>query len=209
MLITVEGLDGAGKNTLTSALSETWRGRGLRVAKMAFPRYGQSVHADVAAESLRGDFDGRIAADPLGMALLFALDRYEAKGELEALLGAHDVVLCDRYVASNAAYGAARLGEDATGPFAAWVLAFEFGRLGLPKPDHQLLLATPPGLAAERARWRAASDPGRERDAYERDAPLQERVGAVYAGLAETGWAGPWRLIAPEADPAGLAAELL
>ncbi|MGL6236226.1 MAG: dTMP kinase [Segniliparus sp.] len=209
MLITVEGLDGAGKNTLTSALSDAWRARGLSVAQVAFPRYGRSVHADVAAESLHGAFDGRIAADPLGMALLFALDRHEAKGELETLARAHDIVLCDRYVASNAAYGAARLGEDGAGPFASWVLEFEFGRLGLPKPDRQLLLATPPGLAAQRARARAASDPGRERDSYERDAELQERVGSVYAHLAETGWAGQWRVVAPDSGPAALAAELV
>lgn len=209
MLITVEGLDGAGKNTLASALSGVWRARGLRVAQLAFPRYGASVHADVAAESLRGAFDGRIADDPLGMALLFALDRHAAKDELEALLAAHDVVLCDRYAASNAAYGAARLGEPAAGPFAAWVWELEFGRLGLPAPFCQLLLATPVGLAARRARDRAASDPGRERDAYERDAELQERVGAVYAGLAEASWAGPWRIVAPDADPAVLAAELV
>jgi dTMP kinase len=209
MLIAVEGLDGAGKRTMTDALSAVWRAQGRSVAQVAFPRYGQSAHADLAAESLRGAFDGRIAADPLAMGLLFALDRHEAKGELAALLRSHDIVLCDRYAASNAAYGAARLGEDAAGPFASWVFEFEFGRLGMPEPDCQLLLATPAGLAAERARSRAAADPGRARDAYERDGGLQERVGAVYGGLAARGWAGRWRIVAPEADPAALAAELV
>ena len=209
MLIAVEGLDGAGKRTLTEKLVAAWRAGGLSVAQLAFPRYGASVHADVAAEALHGAFGGRIADDPLGMALLFALDRHGAKDELEALLAAHDVVLCDRYVASNAAYGAARLGEDAAGPFASWVSEFEFGRLALPKPSCQLLLATPVGLAARRARERAAAEPGRERDSYERDADLQERVGAVYAGLAEAGWAGRWRIVAPDSDPAVLAAELV
>ena len=52
-------------------------------------------------------------------------------------------MLVDRYVASNAAYGAARLHQDAGGEFVAWVRALEIERFGVPVPDRQLLLAVP------------------------------------------------------------------
>ena len=48
-----------------------------------------------------------------GPALLFALDRRAAAPEIRDLLTSHDVLLLDRYVTSNAAYGSARLGGPA------------------------------------------------------------------------------------------------
>src|SRR5699024_1506220 len=51
-LLVVEGVDGAGKNTLTGGLVARWRAAGLEVATAAFPRYGDSIHADLGAEAL-------------------------------------------------------------------------------------------------------------------------------------------------------------
>ncbi|MDP0396364.1 dTMP kinase [Tsukamurella strandjordii] len=192
-LVAIEGLDGAGKNTLTRAVTERLTGRGLTVGALAFPRYGRSIHADLAAEALRGGH-GDATASVYGMGLLFALDRRDAANEIRGLLGAHDVVLLDRYAASSAAYSAARLGESADGAAAAWVRELEFERFGLPVPDLQVYLDVPVAVAAERARSREAADASRTRDAYERDADLQVRTGAVYSGLAAAGWVSPWRV---------------
>ncbi|MGI9208807.1 MAG: dTMP kinase, partial [Rhodococcus sp. (in: high G+C Gram-positive bacteria)] len=104
-LIVVEGLDGAGKRTLSAGLVEAWRAAGARVATLAFPRYGRSIHADLGAEALRGQH-GDTASSAEAMALLWALDRRDAADELRKLLAANDIVLLDRYVASNAAYTA-------------------------------------------------------------------------------------------------------
>ena len=52
-LIAVEGLDGAGKNTLVTGLIDRWSAAGLRVATFTFPRYGRSATADIAAEARR------------------------------------------------------------------------------------------------------------------------------------------------------------
>jgi len=54
VLIVIEGLDGAGKRTLTDGLRSAWETAGKSVATLAFPRYGVSVPADVAAEALHG-----------------------------------------------------------------------------------------------------------------------------------------------------------
>jgi dTMP kinase len=203
VLIAIEGVDGAGKRTLADALSGEFRAAGMSVATLAFPRYGRSVTADVAAEALHGEH-GDLASSAYAMAMLFALDRAAAVGEIDRLGRDHDVVILDRYVASNAAYSAARLHEDAAGAAVAWVHRLEYERLHLPPPDWQVLLAVPAELAGQRARSRAESEPGRQRDSYERDDGLQQRTGAVYAGLAAAGWGGRWLVVDANVDPGWL-----
>jgi uridine kinase len=47
VLIAIEGVDGAGKRTLTDGLRATFQAAGKSVTTLAFPRYGRSVTADV------------------------------------------------------------------------------------------------------------------------------------------------------------------
>jgi dTMP kinase len=207
VLIAIEGVDGAGKRTLSEGLRGAFEAAGKSVATLAFPRYGRSVTADIAAEALHGEH-GDLASSVYAMAMLFALDRAAAIAEIEGLGAGHDVVILDRYVASNAAYSAARLHQDAAGDAVAWVHRLEYQRLRLPPPAWQVLLAVSSELAAQRARHRAESEPGRARDSYERDDELQQRTGAVYAGLAAAGWGGRWLVVDADVDPGVLAATL-
>jgi dTMP kinase len=154
---------------------------------------------------------GDLSESVYGPALLFALDRRAAAAQLRELQAANDVVLLDRYVTSNAAYGSARLGgpQVPTG-FAEWVRAIELDRFGVPAPDHQILLATPLQMAAERARDRAASSADRALDTFESDTGLQQRTAAMYAQLAGENYLSAWTVLTPGADgvvsiPAGLA----
>ena len=207
MLIVIEGVDGAGKRTLTNGLRAAFEADGGSVATLAFPRYGVSVHADVAAEALHGKH-GDLADSVYGMAVMFAMDRAGAREEIEQLAATHSAVILDRYVASNAAYSAARLHQGADGDVVAWVRDLEYGRLRLPVPDWQVLLDVPTELAAQRAVSRAAEEADRARDAYERDAGLQRRTGAVYAELAAAQWGGRWAVVPPEVDAVELARQL-
>nr|WP_222132289.1 dTMP kinase [Pseudonocardia sp. C8] len=193
-MVVIEGLDGAGKRTFAGRLTGALRAAGASVTAAAFPRYDDDVHAELARDALYGRM-GDLASSVHAMAVLFALDRRGAAAGLRAALAAHDVLLVDRYVASNAAYSAARLGQDAGGEVVAWIHALEVERFGIPVPDHQLLLAPPRELAAERARSREATEPGRERDAYESDDGLQARTDAVYRQLADAGWLSPWTVL--------------
>lgn len=204
-LVAIEGLDGAGKRTLTTALTGAWQQAGARVATMAFPRYGADVHADLVREALHGEH-GDLAESVYGMAMLYALDRLGARAEIERLLADNDVVLLDRYVSSNAAYQAARAGEGPDGPVVGWIRHLEIERFGLPVPHAQVLLAVPTDVAGERARGRASAEPGRERDAFESDAGLQERCAAAYEQLAALGWLAPWHRVdgVADLDPDGL-----
>jgi dTMP kinase len=208
VLIALEGVDGAGKRTLSQGLRAALEAAGKSVATLAFPRYGQSVAADIAAEALHGEH-GDLASSVYAMAMLFALDRAGAVEQIGGLCRDHDVVILDRYVASNAAYSAARLHEDASGQVVAWVHQIEYRRLQLPMPDWQVLLDVSAELAGQRARHRAQQDATRARDTYERDDELQQRTGAVYAGLAAAGWGGRWLVVDADVDLSRLATTLV
>ena len=208
MLIAIEGVDGAGKRTLAQGLRAAFEAAGRSVATLAFPRYGQSVAADVAAEALHGQH-GDLASSVYAMAMLFALDRAGGADQIQDLRRDHDVVILDRYVASNAAYSAARLRQQADGEVVGWVHEIEYRRLHLPVPDWQVLLGISAELAEQRARHRARDDASRARDAYERDTELQQRTGVVYAGLAAAGWGGRWLVVDAEVEAGRLAADLM
>jgi dTMP kinase len=209
-LVVVEGLDGAGKRTLSDALEKALVARGAGVARFAFPRYREDVHADLVRDALHGRL-GDLVESVHGMAVLYALDRRAAAPDIRTALAATDVVLVDRYVASSAAYCAARLHQDAGGEFVRWLRELEIDRFGIPVPDRQLLLAVPRSVAAERAAHRERTESGRRRDAYESDAELQERTAAVYAQLAAASWLSPWTVLdgVETVDAAALADQLL
>lgn len=185
MIIAIEGIDGAGKNTLVQQL----RGElDIPVGVLAFPRYEESIHAQLAQEALYGRM-GDLTSSAYAMATLFALDRHGAKEQLLAAADSPELLILDRYVASNAAYSAARLADDSV---MDWVFDLEFGRLGLPKPQLQIYLATDVEVAADRASSRSAQDASREKDEYEKDGNLQAATAAAYGRLAESNWAGQW-----------------
>lgn len=184
MIVAVEGIDGAGKHTLVTAIA-----RELGADTLAFPRYDDSVHAQLAQEALHGRM-GDLTDSAYAMATLFALDRFGAKSQLESYAGdRHRIIILDRYVASNAAYSVARTQDPAV---SQWVYDLEFGRLGLPLPDLHVLVDTSPEIARDRAAQRERDDDRRTRDRYERDASLQQRTFDAYVALAEAQWASRW-----------------
>ncbi|CAN5284965.1 dTMP kinase [soil metagenome] len=206
-LVALEGLDGAVNRTSIGKVETELRRGGTSIATLDFPRYGKSIHADLAAEALKGSH-GDLAESVNAMAVLFALDRAGAADRISELLSTNDIVLLDRYVASNAAYNAARVHQGVDGEMVAWIRELELGRLALPAPDLQLYLDVPVALAEQRARSREAQDASRQLDAYERDGGLQARTGELYKQLAATNWASPWWIVGPETDPADLARRL-
>jgi dTMP kinase len=209
-LVVIEGLDGAGKRTLADGVTRALGTRGASVGRLAFPRYDRSVPADLVRDALHGGL-GDLADSVHGMAVLFALDRLGARTEITDALATHDVLLVDRYVASNAAYGAARLRQDAHGEFVAWVRALEIDRFGLPVPDAHLLLRVPVTVAADRAAHRESTEADRRRDRFESDGGLQARCAKVYDQLAGLNWLADWQVIdgTDAVDPAVLAEALL
>ncbi|CRK59710.1 Thymidylate kinase [Alloactinosynnema sp. L-07] len=208
-LIVIEGLDGAGKRTLAEKLTAAFAEQGARTATMAFPRYGRSVTADLVRDGLYGKL-GPLGDSVYGSAILYALDRQGAAADIQFKLDTADVLLLDRYISSNAAYGAARLHEDADGEFVQWVKSIEVDRFELPLPHAQLLLKVTAATAKERSEHRERTE-NREQDKWEADADLQARCAEVYDGLAASAFLSPWHVIdgAAETDLATLSKHLL
>lgn len=202
-LIVIEGLDGSGKNTLAARLQRQVTAEGGRLHRIDFPRYQVSIYADLVREMLYGRL-GDVSESVYGGALLFALDRRDAARDIRNALRDNDFVLLDRYVSSNAAYGAARLGgpavPGAADEFPEWVRQLEIERFELPVPDRQLLLGTPVALAQQRARQRAAGNAERQLDRFESDQQLQQRTAAMYAELAARHYLSPWTVLETGAD---------
>lgn len=167
MLIALEGLDQAGKETQGQLLRDALRAEGRRARLVSFPDYGTSIGEEIA-RALQGERD----YGPDVMQLLYVANRHERKPDLVRWLEAGLVVVCDRYVASSVAYGEAQDLDT------AWLSRMqEF----LPAPDLTLLLDIPPEVAATRKAVGL--------DRYERDVALLTRVRTCYLRLAEQeGW---------------------
>ena len=191
LIIAVEGIDGAGKNTLVTAVTNQLRSQGHSVSSITFPAYRQTIFADFADQALHGQL-GDTADSAWAMALLFALDRKDRRQAIIDATRENDVLIIDRYVASNAAYSLARTQDPA---IVEWIEKTEFGDFQLPLPDVQVCLATSVGVAADRARKREATDVQRTRDVYEKDSSLQERTLAAYQRFAEDSWQSPWLML--------------
>jgi dTMP kinase len=168
-LITVEGLDGAGKTTLVAGLTRELAARGRELLVLREPggvELSERIRVLVK--------DPELSVDPRAEALLYAAARAQLVAEqLVPLLESGQWVLLDRFVDSSLAYqGAGRgLGVEAIRSLN------ELATGGL-RPDRTLLLRIDP--AEGRARIG-----GRDPDRLEREPPeFFEAVAGAYDELA-------------------------
>ena len=149
MLVAIEGIDGSGKGTQAQMLLERARGMGFNAALLSFPQYQVTQSSKWIAEYLKGDFGELNEVDPLFAGMMFALDRYECKNQIMCSLSECDLVILDRYVASNLAYQGARVVNDDRSKFddrsefIDRLLNLEYDIYGLPRPDLTLFLNMP------------------------------------------------------------------
>ncbi|MBX5458394.1 MAG: thymidylate kinase [Thermogemmatispora sp.] len=197
MLVALEGIDGVGKTTQLRLLEERARRQGLRVASLSFPRYTETVFGRCVAAYLRGDFGPLTEVPPRSAALLFAGDRLESLELLSRLATESDLLLLDRYVASNLAHQGARLTGAEREAFLTWLAHLEYDVFGLPRPTLTLYLRLPVAVATRLLATRAQQqNQTGTRDIHEEDAVYLARCAEVYEQLASTRADGPWETIA-------------
>jgi len=194
MLLALEGIDGSGKGTQAARLAERARAAGKHVAAFSFPTYDGNPFAQAVADYLNGEFGSADEVHPELAALLYAADRFHARGDLVAALAANDLVICDRYVASNAAHQGAKLQGDERRRLLDWLEAVEYGEFGLPRPDLVVLLDTPVALARTLVGRKGAREyTTLEADIHEADAGHSAATREVYLELA--GRSGSWSVV--------------
>jgi dTMP kinase len=172
-LITIEGIDGAGKSTLAGALLAALRTRDVDAVVMREPG---GVPTAERIRSLVKDPDAVI--DARAEALLYAAARAQLVSErLMPALAAGTTVLLDRFVDSSLVYqGVGRwLGIDAVRAIN------EFATDGL-APDRTLLLVLAPEVARARAHERGERPDRLERE----DGAFFDRIATAYRRLAES-----------------------
>ena len=166
IFIAIEGIDAVGKKTQASILEAWLRSRGMSTRTLSFPVYETTI-----GKEIRKFLAGAVSYPPEVRAMLYAANRWEKKGDLDATLSSTDATLVNRYSGSNLAYGIS------SGLGLQWLLNLE---TGLPRPDLVLVLDAPPANLAPRRGGK---------DAYESNAALQTRARGAYLELAaKFGW---------------------
>ena len=171
-LITIEGIDGAGKTTLAAALLDHLRGSGIEIELLREP--GGVVVAEKIRTLVK---DPALTIGARAETLLYAAARAQLVEEaLLPVLERGTWVLLDRFVDSSLAYqGAGRgLGDELVRAIN------EFGTGGL-TPDRTLLLEIDPALGRARQ--------GTRLEGFDRLELEQEEffatIAAAYAALAD------------------------
>src|ERR1700682_5244710 len=121
LLLAIEGIDGAGKGTQAARLAETAAEQGRRVASFSFPLYDGNPFSRAVADYLNGEFGAADEVHPELAALLYAGDRLHARPRIVPALRENDLVVCDRYVASNQAHQGGKLTGQARRRLLEWL----------------------------------------------------------------------------------------
>jgi dTMP kinase len=186
-LIAVEGIDGSGKRTQVELLRKGLTARGHQTYVTGFPIY-DSWFGKLVGKFLDGGFGALDKVDPRFTALLYAGDRFEAKGAMETALAAGKIVLADRYIGSNLAHQTARVGAAEREEFVAGIEHLEYEIYGLPRESLVIYLRVPAEVAQKMvARKKARVYTVAKHDLQEGSLRHLEEAAAIYDELAKRG----------------------
>ncbi len=187
-LIVLEGTDGAGKATQTQLLADRLRREGYPVRQLTFPRYQED-----SSMLVRMYLEGRFGKEPgdvnaYAASTFYAVDRYASyKEDWGGWYEEGGLVVTDRYTTANAVHQTAKLPEGERLAYLDWLFHFEYGLMGLPRPDLVLYLDLPAELSAALRRQReqetgAAADIHEADEAYLRACRANGARVAAYSG---------------------------
>jgi dTMP kinase len=197
MLIAFEGIDGSGKQTQarklqnrlnnrfykeweTTGAYKHWKGASL----WSFPQYEKNELGGFIRKYLKGTYGNLYDNDPFLVSLLYALDRFQSREQMLHLRdNCQDILICDRYVASNMGHQGAKLIErpKELADLLRDIERTEFDILGLPKPDLVFLLDLTAEQSYERTHKR-----DEEGDIHQDNRPYLAAVRQIYRDLADT-----------------------
>ena len=200
-LIVLEGLDGSGKGTQTALLAEALVKQGRSLRQITFPDY-DSPSSALVRMYLNGEF-GTDPEDvnPYAASAFYAVDRFASfRKDWKKDYDQGSVILCDRYATSNMVYQMGKSPRKEWDRYLEWVEDFEYGKLGLPRPDLVLYLDMPVEVSQKLLLQRYHGDSGKKRyplkplgvPAFLRGMrPLRGRKAPLESGALLHGWATP------------------
>ena len=144
-LIVIDGGANVGKATQADMLMNRLINEGFLVGKIDFPRYNQNSVGHLIRHCLDDTAQPFTIMDPKIVAMVYAVDRFESKKQIEEWVSEGRVIIFDRYVSSNMLHQGAKLESgDARDEFFNWVEHLEHEIFGLPRPDMTIYLDIPP-----------------------------------------------------------------
>lgn len=187
-IIVFEGLDSSGKATQTKLLEEKLKAKGVKTKTYSFPRYNK-FFGKLIAKYLKGELGEKESLPEEFVSLLYSLDRYEVKEEIEEKLNHGFTLIMDRYFTSNFAYQSAKFEEEKKRTeFIAWMKKIE---ARMPSPTIVFFLDVPIEFSQKLMDSRMQKEYMKERkDIHEKDLEYQRKVRKAFLELcsAEKNW---------------------
>jgi dTMP kinase len=200
MLAAIEGCDGAGKWTQANKLAEriaqeqreaTQAGRKLPAycpaLFLSFPDYEHSTLGPKIKHYLRGNLGKLHTNHPALVAMMFALERYEKREDIDNAMAGGYTIVCDRYTPSNLAHQAGKFYDGSCDSSSEWLRVLrdiemiEYDVLGMPQPDLVFYLDLTPEQSQARTKARDSAP-----DLHQDDLSYLRNTRAVYQYLAGT-----------------------
>ena len=213
LLVAIEGADGAGKATAAANACKMLVERGIGACVISFPRYSETTGGFALGEFLSGRIP--VPVTPRAAAVLYALDRLESVDAVAKTAASHEVIIFDRYIASNMVYQASKVPPIAAREMMDWIFHMETETFGVQPPDLSIYLNTPLETAHQLMLLKhRRSYTDRQYDEHEADLELQRRVRENYATISKSGLAGPWQVVSTVAQsglrpPIDIASEIV
>ena len=168
-LIVIEGTDGSGKSTQFKLLTEHLAQDGQVFQKLVFPQYSEPSSALIRMY-LGGEFGTKPTdVNAYAASAFYAVDRYASyKKGWGQWYEDGGLILSDRYTTSNAVHQASKEPPEKQAEYLQWLYEFEYGKLGLPRPDLVIYLDVPTSFTERLLRQREQNT-NTQADIHEQD----------------------------------------
>ena len=188
-LVVIDGLDGCGKSTQLSLLSDYLTQKNAAFRQISFPDYARASSALVRMY-LSGELGGSPAAvNAYAASSFYAVDRYASyKRFWQTDYEAGVPIVAARYTTSNAIHQMTKLPQEQWDAFLAWLKEYEYTRLELPVPNRVVFLDMPVEVSQRLLSGRYHGNE-QKKDIHERDIAYLHhcRQAALYAAKRD-GW---------------------
>ena len=185
--IVIEGTDGSGKGTQFKELQKRLVDQGVEFETFDFPQYGQPS-AYFVEKYLNGEYGTPDDIGPYRGSTYYAMDRYQVSFKMREALDAGKWVIANRYVGSNMGHQGGKIADDQERKkYFTWLDDFEFGIMGIPKPDLNVVLHMPAAEAQKLVDQKSQREylGTKKRDIHEDDLNHLQNAEKVYVQICE------------------------
>ena len=189
ILITIDGLDGSGKQTQSEILFDRLVKEGIDTRLVSFPDY-ESNSSALVKMYLGGEFShDPDAVNAYAASTFFAVDRvasYISDWKQDYENGT--VIIANRYTTANAIHQLSKISDTAEREkFLDWLYDIEFSKFAIPSPDITVFLEVPVDISLGLIASRSA-ETGREIDIHENKEHLTKAYDAALFSAERLGW---------------------